>query len=108
MECFTISYELKMSVATYPTRWYANLLANGSNFNRIINTGMADANKSFINYTNRYEDLKSSVSKVNVFYENTLYHLSEQTPAMDSTTLLTSLGGSLGKFCIEIELNLIF
>jgi acid-sensing ion channel 5 len=87
-----------VATSSYPTEWYAQVLTNNSNFNSVINTYFADANVPFINYTNRYADLKNAIARVHVFYEDLRVIEIDENPAMDIVALLGSLGGNLGLF----------
>ena len=88
VECKSIDYELDISVATYPTIWYAAL------YNESLN--------SFVNYDSIYVSpptfdlLQSSQMMINVFYEDMEYTKIEETEAMSFDLLLAGIGGNLG------------
>jgi hypothetical protein len=81
-ECSEIRYDLYPSSSSYPTVWYANLLNNNPEFNRFINRYFQDINVPFFNYSGRYQDLKDSIAKVNIFYEDLSYTQIDQVPAL--------------------------
>jgi hypothetical protein len=98
MECARVKYELTVSFDSYPTSWYADVLTNNSKFNAVINAGFTVANVSFINYTDNFIELKNSVARINVFYEDLRYFQINDNEAMTFETLLGMLGGNLGLF----------
>jgi hypothetical protein len=55
-------------------------------------------NVSFINYTNNFNELKNSIARINVYYEDLGYTQIDDSPAMNIVTLLGTLGGNLGLF----------
>jgi hypothetical protein len=104
IECFEIKYDLTVSSSSYPTEWYASVLANNSNFNTVINAYFSRANISYINYTNKFAELKNAIARVNVFYEDLRFTEVNDNPAMDIIFLLGTLGGNLGLFLGNFEL----
>jgi hypothetical protein len=81
-ECSEIRYNLHPSSSSYPTVVYANLLKNNPEFNRFINRYYQDVSVPFFNYSGRYQDLKDSIAKVNIFYEDLSYTQVDQVPAL--------------------------
>jgi hypothetical protein len=97
-ECTEIKYDLTMSSGSFPTEWYASVLTNNSNFNEVINLYFAFKNVSFINYTNNLSELKNSIARLNVYYEDLRYVEIVDNAAMNVVTLLGTLGGNMGLF----------
>jgi hypothetical protein len=115
MECTEIMYDLTVSSSSYPTEWYASVLANNSNFNTVINTFSSQRNASLINYSNDFAELKNAIARVNVYYEDLRFTEVNENPAMDEIALLGTLGGNLGLFLgmlnyfeLSIQLNSFF
>jgi hypothetical protein len=98
IECKETRFEMAVSMSSYPSEWYAEVLANNSNFKSVINAYFADANVPFINYTNKFADLKNAIARVHVYYEDLRYTEIDENPDMDIVALLGSLGGNLGLF----------
>jgi hypothetical protein len=96
LECTEVNYDLTISSSTFPTEWYAEILARNQRFNWTINAYFAAKNISFINYLNDYEGLKNSIARVNVFYKDLRYTLVEESPAMSVAALFGTLGGNWG------------
>jgi hypothetical protein len=87
---------LTISSSTFPTEWYALVLANNSDFNRVINRFFNKIGKPFINYTDDYQGLKNAIARVNVYYDDLRYTKIDDSPAITSDTLFGILGGNLG------------
>jgi hypothetical protein len=98
IECDELRYDLTVSASSYPTKWYANVLANNTKFNSIINAYFSLINISFINYTNQFTELKNSIACVNIYYEDLRFTEVQDDPAMDYIALLGVLGGNLALF----------
>jgi hypothetical protein len=101
-ECTEIKYDLTMSSSSYPTEWYAKVLTNNSNFNKVINQFFAAKNVSLINYSNDFNELKNSIARLNVYYEDLRYVDIVDNAAMNVVTLLGTLGGNMGLFLGKI------
>jgi hypothetical protein len=98
IECTRFSYDLSLSSSSYPTLWYSKVLTNNSKFNTLINAYFEEKNVSFINYTDNFLELKNSIARVNVYYEDLRFTKIDDNPAMNFVTLLGTLGGNLGLF----------
>lgn len=94
-ECSKFNYHLTLSTSLYPTNWYADLLNNSTDFWELINRDI-DQNQTVVNYTNKYTELRDSVTKLNVYYEELYYTQIEQSPAVTSWQLFGTIGGNLG------------
>jgi hypothetical protein len=73
-------------------------MATNSKFNRVINAHFKELNISFVNYTDNFYELRNSVARVNVFYEDLSYVQIDDNAAMTIVSLLGTLGGNLGLF----------
>jgi hypothetical protein len=106
IECTRVDYDLSLSFGSFPTLWYSKVLTNNSKFNNVINAYFEDVNISFINYTNNFNELKNSIARVNVYYEDLRFIRIEDNPAMNFVTLIGVLGGNvglfLGIFCFKV------
>jgi hypothetical protein len=98
IECTEVQYELTLSSSSYPTVWYAEVLTNNSKFNNVINAYFTDRDIPFINYTGSFNELKNSISRINVYYEDLRFVHIEDNEAMNILSLLGTLGGDLGLF----------
>jgi amiloride-sensitive sodium channel subunit delta len=98
IECERIKYDLRVHTSTYPTEWYAELLNNSTAFNETINLYFDSINMTQISYAGNYEGLRSSVARINVYYEDLSYVSINETPAMTFDLFLGSLGGNMGLF----------
>jgi hypothetical protein len=98
IECEQVSYNLKISTSTYPTEWYAAVLASATNFNTVINRYFNGYGKQNITYVGNYSELKNSIAKINVFYDDLAFGQVDETPAMSFDILLGIVGGNLALF----------
>ncbi len=99
LECSVVRYDLTISSSSFPTEWYAKILADDPSFNNLINKYFDQSGNNYttINYTNNYEGLRNSVARLNVYYEDLQYVLVDETPSITIIILLGTLGGNLGK-----------
>ena len=88
LECYSISYQLWPSFASYPTRGYAkkSLLKN-----TIITS-------KFQNETLTYDLLKQSVLSLNVYYDQLIYIKITKNIKTELIDLISNIGGLLGLF----------
>jgi hypothetical protein len=98
IECDHIEYQLEIFTSTYPTEWYANVLATNPKFNKIINRYFDVYNKTSISYVGNFASLRNAVARVNVFYRDLSFIQIDESPAMTFDLFLGALGGNLGLF----------
>jgi hypothetical protein len=67
-----------------------------------------EANVSFINYTDNFQELKNSIARINVYYEDLSYVHVEDKEAVSFVSLIGTLGGNLGLFLGKYMLNSFF
>lgn len=82
-ECNSIKYELTSFQSSYPTDYYSEVL------------------KSYLEYTGiniTLTEVRKSFTKVNIYYNNMEYVMTEQTPQMQVYDLFSNFGGTLGLF----------
>lgn len=82
-ECHTINYNVAISAAKYPTKFYQKTLKNHPIINQ---SGIL------------IEDIKDAVLKVNVFYESTKHVIEQEKATINTQTLISNIGGTLGVF----------
>lgn len=85
-ECDSIKYTVISSSAVYPSQWYSSLLQTQYNF------------KQYLPNNTNYEYMKASTLKVNVFYDDLVFTISNEEPAVKIQDELASIGGQLGLF----------
>ena len=100
LECESIDYDLTISSAAYPTRNYFEF------------------NKDYFNGTRDFEELRSSLYKINIFYPNLGYVELEELPQTSVIDLLSNIGGTMGLYIgisflslieiVEVVLEVIF
>ena len=86
IECLTIDYSTRVHLATYPTDFYLQFLQLQPN---LINRYSTRESIS--------QDIKNSVAKLNIFYNEISYTALTESPALTWDTLLSNIGGTLGK-----------
>lgn len=96
IECNEVRYELKTSLSTYPSEWYASLLMKNRDFNSLINMFFQPIGVPYINYSN-YDTLVKTIARVNLFYEDMSYTQMDESPAMTFDTFLVSAASSLNQ-----------
>jgi acid-sensing ion channel 5 len=87
LECSTVSYSTEVSVSAYPTYFYSKWLQ--------MQTNLVER---FKNNKTTFEEIKSSVVKVNIFYNDMSYTTVTETESLSWDTLLGNIGGMLGLF----------
>lgn len=87
LECDIVAYDLTVSLANYPTEWYANHLMNNSNFTAL-----------YSRKPNTLEEVQQTTLMVNVFYDQMLYNILEETPKVTYDSLIAFVGGNFGLF----------
>jgi hypothetical protein len=80
IECSRVKYELVLLFNSYPTLWYSKVLTNNTKFNNLINAYFEDVNILFINYTDNFAELKNSIARINVYYEDLAYVKVDDNP----------------------------
>ena len=100
LECESIDYGLTISSSSYPTKFYFEFY------------------KDYLNYTNDFDELKSSLYKINIFYPNLGYSKLEEMPKTSVIDLLSNIGGTMGLYIgisflslveiVEIILEVVF
>jgi hypothetical protein len=98
IECEQIKYDLKISTSTYPTEWYANLLASSTGFNTVINRYFNGYGKQNISYVGNFTQLRNAVAKLNVYYDDLSFAAVEDSPEMTFDVFLGIVGGNMGLF----------
>jgi hypothetical protein len=97
-ECYQIEYDLRVTTSTFPTEWYAALLAQDSGFISVVNKAFNLYGKTDISYAGNYSELRNAVARVNVYYESLSFMQIDETPAMTYEVFLGSVGGNMGLF----------
>jgi hypothetical protein len=97
VECEEVKFDLTISTSSYPTEWYAHVLANNSKFNEVINMYFDAINLPHVNYTDDFVGLKKTIARVNIYYEDLRYTEVIESPALTAILLLGTLGGNLGR-----------
>ena len=93
-----MNYDLRVSTSSYPTEWFSRVLVNNSRFNELINAYFDELNLTRVNYNNKFAELKDSIARVNVYYEDLAYTQVSENPAISLAALLGTLGGNMGLF----------
>jgi hypothetical protein len=93
-----MQYDLTVSSDSFPTLWYSRVLTNNSKFNNLINVYFKEMNIPFINYTNNFNELKNSIARINVYYDDLRFNQIDDNEAMTFVSFLGTLGGNLGLF----------
>lgn len=107
-ECDSVEYALSSSHSDFPSPFYANILIK--KFNK--------SSSQFRRNFTRYENIKKSVAKINIYFSDISYTTISEVPSKLIEQLIGDLGGILG-ICvgasllsfielIEIILELIF
>lgn len=86
-ECDSVEYEKSISMATFPSKFYKEILLQNAKVKVLLKT--ENANKI---------DLKDIILSINVFYESDTYNIVTEIPEIDLPTLLAKLGGQFGLF----------
>lgn len=86
-ECKSYLFDIKSSLAAYPS--YDEYLSLGNNSNLY---------SKYPNDTFSYEEIKKSVVSVNIYYEEMKYLRIKQTPKTELWDLISNIGGSLSLF----------
>jgi hypothetical protein len=86
LECESVVYAHSMSLASFPTEKYAELLVNNP---AIL--------KQYPNRTTKQVIMENTLA-VNVYYEDLKYTLISETPKMSIFDLVANTGGTLGLF----------
>ena len=91
-QCNKVIFDRKISIANYPTEWYAKKI--------IENKGMGDSiETNNLSYTNlNFEYLKKTTLKLNVYYDELFYSSMTESPAFKIKDLIVFIGGNLGLF----------
>jgi hypothetical protein len=97
LECNRVIYDSKISVASYPSRWYSKLLNKSKSFQNILN-----ANKVKLNGDINDEYLKETILTVNVFYNELTYSEISESRAMTFDYMFGFVGGTIG-LCLGIS-----
>jgi hypothetical protein len=85
-ECNSVIYSYTFSSSTYPSRAYAEQLAQ-----------LPAIKKKFPNKTEiSYEEIKENILQVNVFYDDFKITVNEEVPKMGIEDLVSNIGGTLG------------
>lgn len=92
-ECFQVNYDLKVSSAKYPTKWYTSILKNSTNFQYLLNQSLLGEEKNI-----DFLYLQQTMLMVNIFYDQMSYSLIEEQPELSIDALLAFIGGNLGLF----------
>lgn len=87
LECENVNYEISTSSVAYPTDSYAQILRGIDHFKKI------DPNREFTN-----QQIKESLIKVVIKFDDLRYTNIEQMPAISGIDLISSVGGTLGLF----------
>lgn len=87
LECESITYNVNAFFAQYPSRNYANALAQ----NPTIQTKFTTNNVT-------YESLKSNMAQLSVYYGDLGYEKYDEIEDMSWIDLISSIGGTLGLF----------
>jgi hypothetical protein len=85
IECLTIDYSSRVHLTSYPTDFYLKFLQLQPN---LINRYSTRESIS--------QDIKNSVAKLNIFYNEISYTALTESPALTWDTLLSNIGGTLG------------
>ena len=93
LECKRTDYSTSISMNGYPTIPYENTLTVFSNL---------------YNASTFSQSLRYNVLKVNIYYDSLSYTKIDEEPAIDTTTLVSNIGGSMGlmlgvSFAIMVE-----
>jgi hypothetical protein len=89
-ECEMTNYFLTTSIAEYPTKSYARIMLNDSN----VVSKFGKINKEKISY----EDLKSRLVSVNIFYNDLNHIVIKEEVKMSIISLISYVGGTLSLF----------
>ena len=88
--CEETGYTYSVSSAEFPTKNYAQYLLN----HNIIKKRFLNVNKSLI----VFDDLKQSIARVQIFYNELIETLIEESPKMSAADLVSNIGGTFGLF----------
>ena len=91
-ECDHVFFSKTFTTATYPTPWYANLLLQRNSLNDIMRYN--NLNTSILSYSY----LQSTLSKINVFYQEMTHTSISESPALLIEDLIAFICGNLGLF----------
>lgn len=93
VECDSISYETKISVADYPTDWYVETM------NKSAQRHMYSVYGTKANFTGpTYELVKKTTSMINIFYDSVTYTSVTESQSISFDVLLGNIGGIFGLF----------
>lgn len=107
LECDSLTYSLVTSYSNYPTRIYAgSLAANPSVVQKILklNEYLRNATTTTNNTNSQdlprlsYEQIKSNMLAISVYYAELSYEQYDELEKIDLTDLVSSIGGTLGLF----------
>lgn len=84
LECDSIKYISITSTAQYPSQWYSKLLKQ---YKQLIKTN-----------NDNYEIIKMNTLKMNIFYDDLVFTVSNELPAIRVQDELAKIGGQFGLF----------
>ena len=93
IECEKTFYTSVNSVAQYPTMAFADYLRNTSSLIQL----------KFENTTNYFEDIKKSVARVEIFFDELKQTTISEKIKTETSDLIANLGGTLGLFLGKIK-----
>jgi hypothetical protein len=91
IECDHDFYKYSISFLEFPTRYYLPYLIESKLIKTIFNQSLNDSLESF-------ELLRKNVARVEINYQDMMQTFISEYPKMQSTDLISSLGGILGLF----------
>jgi hypothetical protein len=91
-ECEKVLYEYSLSFAEYPTKYYFEILRRHPTIQEKFNNKSKEIT---------YDDLKSRIASVNIFYEELKETWITQEKKLLPHDLASNLGGTLGLFLGE-------
>ena len=103
VQCNQIIYDKKISVANYPTEWYAKKLLEDRG--KTLQNISRENNLTYDIFD--YSYMKKTFVKVNIFYDDLVYTSITESPATTIENLIAYIGGTLGLFIGISVLSLI-
>ena len=91
-ECDHVFFSKTYTTATYPTPWYANLLLKHNSLNDIMRNN--NLSSSLLSYSY----VLTTLSKINIFYQEMTYISVSESPAFVIEDLISFISGNLGLF----------
>jgi hypothetical protein len=104
-ECYHVDFDLRINTVTYPTQYFANLLARSSSFNAVVNRYVNANGHANISYIGNFSELRDSIAKIQIYYDDLSYYQIDETPAMSFDDFLGIFGGTLGLFLGKFQKN---